>query len=249
MSRAPISSENSASMSRGASKNLCKISKTAVCSRRTTGLCFSIATGCSRSTGCYTTSFCPSTGRPAMPELIDTLSAVDLLYPLNEFYSEAGLVLPSATRINGREMPEPYQRLLVHDRDMTPTFEAAYDRRMNLRVLKYALDHEVFSRQIVLVPEGTETPVVFGAIKIYLDEFSTAARDLVLECKPASGHDPRIAGDQTFQQTRRVFRGRARCNHLPGFGNRRARPALRPPQCAGQQHRPQVSAGFRDSST
>lgn len=122
-----------------------------------------------------------------MPELIDTLSALDLLYPLNEFYAQAGLTVPSATRINGREMPEPYRRLLVHDRDMTPTLEAAYDRKMNLRVLKYSLDHEVFSRQILLVPEGGETPVVFGAIKIYLDEFPTAARDLVLERKMPLG--------------------------------------------------------------
>jgi chorismate-pyruvate lyase len=116
-----------------------------------------------------------------MPELIDT--TLDLLYPLNEFYEDAGLALPSATRINGREMPEPYRRLLVHDRDMTPTLEAAYDRKMNLRVLKYALDHEVFSRQILLLPEGSESPVVFGAIKIFLDEFPTAARDLVLQRK------------------------------------------------------------------
>lgn len=116
-----------------------------------------------------------------MPELIDT--ALDLLYPLNEFYEQAGLALPSVNRINGREMPEPYRRLLVHDRDMTPTLEAAYDRKMNLRVLKYALDDEVFSRQIVLVPEGGDSPVVFGAIKIYLDEFTAAARDLVLERK------------------------------------------------------------------
>jgi chorismate-pyruvate lyase len=114
-----------------------------------------------------------------MPELIDT--SLDLLYPLNEFYEQAGLSIPSATRMNGREMPEPYRHLLVHDRDMTPTLEAAYDRKMNLRVLKYALDDEVFSRQIVLVPEGGDSPVVFGAIKIYLDEFPTAARDLVLE--------------------------------------------------------------------
>ena len=116
-----------------------------------------------------------------MPELIDT--TLDLLYPLNEFYEEAGLAIPSATRIHGREMPEPYRRLLVHDRDMTPTLEAAYDRKMNLRVLKYALDHEVFSRQILLIPEGSDSPAVFGAIKIYLDEFPTAARDLVLERK------------------------------------------------------------------
>jgi chorismate-pyruvate lyase len=116
-----------------------------------------------------------------MPELIDT--ALDLLYPLNEFYEEAGIALPVATRINGREMPEPYRRLLVHDRDMTPTLEAAYDRKMNLRVLKYALDREVFSRQIVLLPEGLGSPVVFGAIKIYLDEFPAPARELVLERK------------------------------------------------------------------
>jgi chorismate-pyruvate lyase len=114
-----------------------------------------------------------------MPELIDI--TLDLLYPLNEFYEQAGLALPSATRINGRDMPEPYRRLLVHDRDMTPTLEAAYDRKMTLRVLKYALDREVFSRQIILVPEGSDSPVVFGAIKIFLDEFPTAARDLVLE--------------------------------------------------------------------
>jgi chorismate-pyruvate lyase len=118
-----------------------------------------------------------------MPELIDTTSALDLLYPLNEFYEQAGLVLPSATRINGREMPEPYRRLLVHDRDMTPTLEAAYDRKMNLRVLKYAFNDEIFTREIVLIPEGTNSPVVFGAIKIYLDEFPAAARELVLERK------------------------------------------------------------------
>jgi chorismate-pyruvate lyase len=122
-----------------------------------------------------------------MPELIETIPALELLYPLNEFYAEAGLAVPPATRINGREMPEPYRRLLVHDRDMTPTMEAAYDRKMNLRVLKYSLDLEVFSRQIVLVPEGGQTPVVFGAIKIYLDEFPTAARDLVLERKMPLG--------------------------------------------------------------
>jgi chorismate-pyruvate lyase len=116
-----------------------------------------------------------------MPELIDTSSAVDLLYPLNEFYGQEGFTLPAATRINGREMPEPYRHLLVHDRDMTPTLEAAYDRKMNLRVLKYALDHEVFSRQILLLPEDSETPVILGSIKIYLDEFPTAARELVLE--------------------------------------------------------------------
>src|ERR1700689_3089381 len=114
-----------------------------------------------------------------MPELIDI--TLDLLYPLNEFYEEAGLAIPSAIRINGREMPKPYRRLLVHDRDMTPTLEAAYDRKVNLRVLKYELSDEVFSCKMGLIPEGGDAPVVFGASKIYLDEFPAKARELVLE--------------------------------------------------------------------
>jgi chorismate-pyruvate lyase len=120
-----------------------------------------------------------------MHELIETTSAVELnlLYPLSEFYEQAGMALPEAVRVNGREMPEPYRRLLVHDRDMTPTMEAAYGRKMTLRVLKYSLTDEIFSREIVLVPEGSESPVVFGAIKIYLDEFPSEARELVLERK------------------------------------------------------------------
>ena len=117
-----------------------------------------------------------------MPELIDTALEY-LLYPLSEFYEQEGAKLPFARRIHGREMPEPYRRLLVHDRDMTPTLEAAYDRKMNLRVLKYELSEEVFSRQILLIPEGSDSPVVFGAIKIYLAEFPSEARELVLERK------------------------------------------------------------------
>jgi chorismate-pyruvate lyase len=117
-----------------------------------------------------------------MPETIEQVQ-LHLLYPLNEFYESAGIALPQATRINGREMPEPYRSLLFHDRDMTPTLEAAYHRKMNLRVLHYALREEVFSRQIVLIPENSDAPVVFGAIKIYLEEFSDEARALVLERK------------------------------------------------------------------
>ncbi|MGA3186361.1 MAG: hypothetical protein ABSF22_04560 [Bryobacteraceae bacterium] len=135
-----------------------------------------------------------------MPELIETTSALDLLYPLNEFYEQAGLALPSARRINGREMPEPYRRLLVHDRDMTPTLEAAYDRKMNLRVLKYELRDEVFSREIVLIPEGSESPVVFGAIKIFLDEFPAQARELVLERKLPMGTILESQGIKHFSQ-------------------------------------------------
>jgi chorismate-pyruvate lyase len=135
-----------------------------------------------------------------MHETIDTSAAVDLLYPLNEFYELAGLALPDAVRLKGRAMPAPFRHLLVHDRDMTPTLEAAYDRKMNLHVLKYSFRDEIFSREIVLVPEGSDVPVVFGAIKIYLDEFPTEAREMVLERKLPLGTILELQGIKHFSR-------------------------------------------------
>src|SRR5204863_7154924 len=95
----------------------------------------------------------------------------------------AGLPLPRVTRAEAHEIPEPYRSLLVHERDMTPTLEDAYQRSVQLRVLKYDLRENVLSRQIVLVPEGSTRAVVFGAIKIYLEHFPAEAKRLVLELK------------------------------------------------------------------
>jgi chorismate-pyruvate lyase len=111
---------------------------------------------------------------------------MDILYPLSEFYAEAGSPLPGASPIEGRVMPEPYRSMLVHQRDMTPTLEEVYGSRIDLRVLKYSLRENVFSRQIVLIkPDGTI--VEFGAIKIYLDRFPAAAAARVMEMRQPLG--------------------------------------------------------------
>jgi len=110
-----------------------------------------------------------------------------LIYPLNEFYEQLGLPLPAVTRVDGRDMPEPYRSLLVHNRDMTPTLERAHDRRIRLRVLRSTVADDVLSRQVVLVAEGSEIPVAFGASKIHLEHFPEDARPLVLEGKQPLG--------------------------------------------------------------
>jgi hypothetical protein len=107
-------------------------------------------------------------------------SELDLLYPLSEFYEQSGLLLPHVLCLADQEVPDPYRRLLVHDRDMTPTLEAAYGRKMHLRVLSYTQQGNIFSRHIVLVPEGGADPVLFAAIKIYLDYFPAPAREMVI---------------------------------------------------------------------
>ena len=110
-----------------------------------------------------------------------------LFYPLNEFYEHEGLPLPHFVRVDGRDVPEPYQSLLVHDRDMTPTLASAYGKTIQLRILRKRRRHDVFSREIVLEPEGNGRKILFGAIKIYLDLFAPEARQRILECKQPFG--------------------------------------------------------------
>lgn len=117
-----------------------------------------------------------------------------LLCPLSEFYEVAGVPFPAVTRIDGPEMPDPYRRLLVHQRDMTPTLEAAYGQMIHLRVLKHSLRDDVFSRQVLLVLEDGETVVEFGGIKIYLQHLSAEAKRLVLEKREPLGTILRTQG-------------------------------------------------------
>lgn len=118
----------------------------------------------------------------------------DLIYPLNEFYEQSAMALPWAAAIEGQYMPEPYRSLLVHGRDMTPTLEEACRCNIYLRVLRYKQRVHLVSRQVILVPEGCEKPVAFGAIRIDIEYLSPEARKLVLERRQPLGTILRTQG-------------------------------------------------------
>ncbi len=115
---------------------------------------------------------------PATLEAREASRVLDLLMPLVYFYNADDLPLPSVEFIEGPAMPEPYRSLLVHSRDMTPTLAAAFACTLELRVLEHVRSGNSYSRRIVLLASGRT--VLFGAIKIYLDRFPPAARDLIL---------------------------------------------------------------------
>ena len=122
-------------------------------------------------------------------------SEANLLYPLDEFYAQAGLVLPPVSPVEGSRVSEPYRQLLVHDNDMTPTLEAFHRERIHLRVLARRLDGDAYARQVVLTLNGSARPVEFGAIVIHLEHFPPAAREEVLEGRRPLGtilHDHRV---------------------------------------------------------
>ena len=107
------------------------------------------------------------------------MDAPDFLYPLSEFYLRTGLPLPSAISVEGEAVPEPYRSLLVHDADMTSTLERFHGAKCHLSVLEKHHDDSAFSRLVVLTLDGSEKPVEFGAITIYLNRFSPETVDLI----------------------------------------------------------------------
>jgi chorismate-pyruvate lyase len=109
-------------------------------------------------------------------------------HPLDQFYARAGLPLPPLTQIDGEAVPEPYKGLLVHRNDMTPTLENYHRQQIHLQVLGRERKGEQYFREVVLLLDGSDLPVEFGAIKIYLDLLAPMVREEILAEQRPLGH-------------------------------------------------------------
>ena len=128
--------------------------------------------------------------------ITSTVQVKPWLHPLDEFYAQAGMVLPAIERIAGEQVPEPYRQLLVHERDMTPTLEQFYGSAIHLEVLRREQRGDYYYREVILLLDDTNRPVEFGAIKIALTLFPPAARRQILEERLPLGrilHDAQLA--------------------------------------------------------
>ena len=128
----------------------------------------------------------PTREQTPVGELKSAASA--LVHPLDEFYRQMGLALPPLQQVDGEAVPRPYKQLLVHHDDMTPTLEKYYGRDMHLRLLGRRRKGSGYFREVVLLLDGSEQPVEFGAIKIDLDRFGVEARRQILEEQRPLGH-------------------------------------------------------------
>jgi chorismate-pyruvate lyase len=125
----------------------------------------------------------PSATAPLAPS-----SLGEHLFPLDEFYAQAGMALPPIDVIAGDQLPEPYRRLLYHNHDMTPTLEDYYGCDIHLEILRRRQEGEFYFREVVLRLDGANTPVEFGANKISLERFSPDVRQLILAEHLPLGH-------------------------------------------------------------
>ena len=107
----------------------------------------------------------------------------DLLYPLSRFCERDGHPLPPHEILEGRQVPEPYRKLLVHGGDMTSRLEEFHGAPMKLRVLHREEKGDSYRREVLLCTKDTGLPVEYGAIEIHLDAFSPELRAQILEGK------------------------------------------------------------------
>jgi chorismate-pyruvate lyase len=113
---------------------------------------------------------------------MDTTANHDqLLDPLTAFAPTGGAGNLRAEPVEGRDMPQPYRDLLVHDHDMTSTLEAHYGRVIRLHVLGRVVHDDVLLRRVVLAAGTDGPPVEYGAIRIVLSCFEGAVREQVRE--------------------------------------------------------------------
>src|SRR5690349_24864965 len=99
-----------------------------------------------------------------------------LAHPLDEFYALAEQPLPPLGPVDSTAVPEPYKTLLVHQNDMTPTLEKYHQQSIHLRLIGRRLNGDEYFREVVLLLDGNDQPVEFGAIKISLNLFSPEGR-------------------------------------------------------------------------
>jgi hypothetical protein len=131
-------------------------------------------------------------GASVSEPVLDVPKALPVAYPLDDFYARAGAPLPSIDTVNPEQVPQPYRSLLVHSNDMTPTLSAFHAKIIHLRVLSRQYRDDFYFREVVLLTDGTEEPVEFGAIRINLALCAPAVRKQILDERVPLGHLLRV---------------------------------------------------------
>lgn len=103
----------------------------------------------------------------------------DELESLIELFPEPEPLL-EAEHVASATVPEPYQRMLVHNHHMTVTMESYHDTRVEVRICERRLDRDFYSRKIILVKSGTDTVVQFGIVRFDLSYVRPLVRDEIL---------------------------------------------------------------------
>ena len=75
----------------------------------------------------------------------------------------------------------PHRLVLLHDQHMTVTMERYHHCVVDVRIIDRVQDGDAYSREILLLKQGTETVVQFGIVRFDLQYVTPAVRDEILK--------------------------------------------------------------------
>jgi chorismate-pyruvate lyase len=104
----------------------------------------------------------------------DELLALTSLFPAEEPLFLKAEHIPSAVT------PEPYKSMLVHDHHMTVAMETYHNCTVEVQVLAQQRDGNLYTREILLLKQGTDTVVQYGLVRFNLSYVTSEVRDEIL---------------------------------------------------------------------
>lgn len=107
-----------------------------------------------------------------------------MLLPLVVVDTRLGpLDFTDARMVPTEEVPEPFNRLLVHTFHMTVTVEEFYGEAVNVQVVSSQSEGDLYLRKILLTLSKSKRVIQFGLVRIDLTCLDPAVRDAILEEK------------------------------------------------------------------
>ncbi|MFQ5731884.1 MAG: hypothetical protein ACE5KM_08010 [Planctomycetaceae bacterium] len=98
----------------------------------------------------------------------------------NSFPNDPPLIA-RAEHVPAALVPEPYHEMLVHDQHMTVTMERYHACVVHVRILDRVQRGNRYTREILLLKQGTEDVVQFGIVRFDLQFVTPAVRDEILK--------------------------------------------------------------------
>lgn len=114
------------------------------------------------------------------PRLIDYKSMGDALTDLCNGFAASQIAATTVHEVGPDEIPPPFHDLLVHHNHMTTTLRDHYGRPVRLRVLHEQVEDDLYHRQIVLTPTGSDTIIECGLVRIDLSFTTATVREAIL---------------------------------------------------------------------
>ncbi|MCH8333421.1 hypothetical protein IIC65_05760 [Candidatus Sumerlaeota bacterium] len=105
---------------------------------------------------------------------------------------------PRARFVSADEVPEPLRALLAHDHHMTVTLERHYDARVNLIVIKSALDGQWYARKILLTESRRGRVIQFGIMRFNFQWCTGEVREKIIQGQTPLG---RILAEHEVMRT------------------------------------------------